>query len=99
MSVSYMFIANLLSWPCGALPITTVREDEQHYRREDLPKDQRDVMSVYAAQEMKGSAGLPMSISIMAPAFEDEKCLRVMKEIEKGVNFECRPTAFEAKTF
>jgi len=99
MSVAYMFIGNLLGWPCGAMPITTVREDEQHYRKEDLPKDQCDMMSVYANQEMKGSAGLPMSISVMAPLFEDEKCLRVMKEIEKGVNFECKPTAFESTTF
>lgn len=81
------------------MPVTTVQEDEQHYRKEDLPNDQRDVMSVYANKEMKGSAGLPMSVSIMAPLFEDEKCLRVMKEIEKGVNFKCRPTAFESATF
>jgi fatty acid amide hydrolase len=98
MSVSYMFIGNLLAWPCGALPITTVREDEQHYLLEDLPKNQRDIMSKYAAEEMKGSAGLPMSISIMAAGFEDEKCLRVMKEIEKGVNFTAKPKAFETKT-
>ena len=57
------------------------------------------MMSVYADQEMKGSVGLPMSISVMTPLYEDEKCLRVMKEIEKGVSYECRPTAFEAKTF
>ncbi|CAB9500823.1 acid amide hydrolase 1 [Seminavis robusta] len=98
MSVAYMFIGNLLGWPCGALPITTVRQDEQHYRFEDLPKIQRDIMSKTVAEEMVGSAGLPMSISIMTPGFEDEKCLRVMKEIEKGVNFQARPTAFQAKS-
>ena len=95
MSVTYMFIGNLLGWPCGALPITTVREDEQHYRFEDLPKVQRDIMSQYVQQEMVGSVGLPMSISIMTSGFEDEKCLRVMKEIEKGVNFHARPTAYK----
>lgn len=95
-----MFLGNLLGWPTGALPITTIREDEQqYYAYEDLPKEQRDMMSVYAGQEMKGSAGLPMSVSVMSPLYEDEKCLRVMKEIEKGVNFKCRPTAFETKTF
>ena len=100
MSVSYMFIANLLGWPCGALPITTVREDEQHYyQKGELPKDQRDIMSTFVAQEMVGSAGLPMSISVMTPAYEDEMCLRVMKEIEKGVNFQARATAFEKKPF
>lgn len=99
MSVSYMFLANLLAWPSGALPITTVREDEQHYRREDIPKDQRDMMSSNIAEEMKDSAGLPMSISVMTPGYEDEKCLRVMKLIEKEVNFQARPTAFQMHTF
>lgn len=99
MSVSYMLLGNLLGWPCGALPITTIREDEQYYRFEDLPKVQRDIMSADAHKEMIGSAGMPMSISIMTALYEDEKCLRVMKEIEKGVNFECKPTAFQTKTY
>ena len=99
LSVSYMFLGNLLGWPCGALPITTIRNDEQHYRKEDLPKDQRDMMATNVAKEMVGSAGLPMSISVMTPGFEDEKCLRVMKEIEKEVNFNGRPNAFEKHTF
>ena len=94
-----MFIGNLLGWPCGAMPITTVREDEQYYNREDLPSDQKDMMSVYANQEMKDSAGLPMSVSVMTPLYEDEMCLRVMKEIEKGIKFDCSPEAFKGKTF
>jgi Asp-tRNA(Asn)/Glu-tRNA(Gln) amidotransferase A subunit family amidase len=34
-------------------------------------------------------------VQVMTPAFQDEKCLRVMKEIESLVNFTARPTAFE----
>ena len=98
MSVAYMFIANLLCWPSGTIPITTIRENEQHYRNEDLPKEQRDMMSSYIAQEMKDSAGLPISVSVMTPAYQDELCLRVMREIEKGVNFTARPKAWEQHT-
>jgi len=99
MSVSYMFLGNLLGWPVGALQITTIREDEQHYRKEDLPKDRRDIMASNIAAEMENSAGLPMSISVMTAGFEDEKCLRVMKEIEKQVKFQARPTAFTNETY
>lgn len=95
MSVTYMLLANLLVWPSGVLPITTIRHDEQYYHMSDLPKNQRDTMSWYANKEMKDSIGLPIGISVMTPAFEDEKCLRVMKEIEKGIDFKARPTAFE----
>ena len=97
MSVSYMFIANLLGWPSGCVPITTIREEEQHYCKQYLPADQRDMMATAVAREMVGSAGLPIGISVMTANYEDEKCLRVMKDIEKGVQFKAKATAFQRK--
>lgn len=95
-AVSYMFLPNLLLWPAGTLPVTTVRSDEQHYRMEDLPHVQRDKAARLADQRvMKNSAGMPISVQVMTPAFQDEKCLRVMKEIERLVDFREKPTAFE----
>jgi hypothetical protein len=41
-ALSYMFISNLLDWPSGVVPVTTVRADEAHYRKKDLPENQRD---------------------------------------------------------
>ena len=97
-AVSYMFLPNLLLWPAGAVPITTVRPDEQHYQMEDLPPNQRDKAAKLTANlVMKDSAGLPMSVSVMTPAFQDEKCLRVMKEIEKFVDFKESPTAYQSR--
>ena len=95
VAASYMFIPNLLLWPAGVVPVTTVREDEQHYRIEDLPEDQRDKAArLTDSRVMKDSVGMPLSISVMTPAFQDEKCLRVMKEIERLVNFEEKPTDY-----
>lgn len=94
-AVSYMFLPNLLLWPAGVVPVTTVKEEEQHYRMEDLPVNQRDKFATMTAKLMEGSAGLPIGISVMTPAFQDEKCLRVMKEIEGLVDFKAEPTAFE----
>ena len=98
--ISYMLIAPMLLWPTGVLPVTTVREDEQHYyeskeHREELPKNQRDHLARLAAREMKGSAGLPINLSVLTPAYKDETCLRVMKEVERVVNFQEEPTAYK----
>jgi fatty acid amide hydrolase len=92
---SYMFISNLLDWPSGVVPVTTVRPDEAHYRKEDLPENQRDLTANHAAKIMQGSQGMPIGVSIMAPAFQDEKCLGVMKQVERLVNFQGKPVAYK----
>lgn len=88
-SFSYFFIANLLNWPCGTIPVTTVRDEEQSYQEE--PKDEFSKLANYV---MEKSAGLPMSVSVMTPAFRDEQCLRVMKEVERVTRFKTKPKAF-----
>ena len=98
--ISYMLIGPMLLWPTGVLPVTTVREDEQHYyeskeTREQLPKNQRDHIARLTAREMKGSAGMPINISVLAPVYKDETCLRVMKEVERVMEFKARPTAYK----
>jgi Asp-tRNA(Asn)/Glu-tRNA(Gln) amidotransferase A subunit family amidase len=71
------------------VPVTTVREDETYY---DPPLDQRDTISQYASKVMEGSKGLPISVCVMTGAYQDEKCLRVMRDIEQHVSFKtsCR---------
>jgi fatty acid amide hydrolase len=92
---SYMFIGNMLDWPAGVVPVTTVRPDEAHYRMEDLPEDQRDSTAGVAAKIMQGSQGMPIGVSVMTPHFQDEKCLAVMKEVERLVNFHEKPEAYK----
>jgi len=94
-SVSYIFLANLLMWPSGTVPVTTVREDEVLYPVEDLPEDQRDAIAQMVEANIEGSAGMPISVSVMTPAYRDEECLRVMKEVEKVVQFNVKPQAFK----
>jgi len=92
---SYTFIANMLLWPAGTVPVSTVKQDEQHYRMEDIPADQRDLFARKAAQVMEGSEGLPLSVAIMTPAFRDELCLRIMKEVESLARFDKEPEAYK----
>lgn len=96
-SVSYMSLPNLLLWPAGVVPITTVREDEQHYRMEDLPANQRDIQAKATATVMENSVGLPIGVSVMTPFCQDETCLRVMNEIQSLIKFDAEPAAYKEK--
>ena len=87
-TVSYMQIAPLLGWPSGVVPVTTIRKDEEHYGRSV------DGIDRAAAKVMANSAGLPMSVSVLAPEFRDEVCLAAMKEIENLVEFDAKPLAY-----
>jgi fatty acid amide hydrolase len=90
----YMFIANLLLWPSGVVPVTTVQTDEQHYILDSIPEDQQDAFAKLAQKVMHDSAGLPLGVLIMTPLFQDETCLRVMKQVERVANFTEQPTAY-----
>jgi Asp-tRNA(Asn)/Glu-tRNA(Gln) amidotransferase A subunit family amidase len=94
-NVSYMQIAPLLGWPSGVVPVTTIQSDEQQYHDvSSLPANQQDRIAQAAATVMKDSAGLPMSVSVLAPAFRDETCLFAMKEIECLAKFHAKPEAY-----
>lgn len=88
---SYNFIANLLHWPSGVVSTTQVQPGEDNYEFDRLPEDQRDSFAHLASQVMECSQGLPLAVSVLTPAFQDEMCLRVMKEIEGAACFEAKP--------
>ena len=94
-SCSYMFLANLLRWPSGVVPVTLVQDGEAVYPMDELPKDQRDKIARLVASNMEGSEGMPMGISVMTPIYRDEDCLRVMKEVERVVGFSESPSAYK----
>lgn len=82
VSAMYTCLANLLQWPCGACPVTKVREDEECYPVDALPPEQQDDWAREGAKIMPGSKGLPMGVQITARPFCDELCLFAMKELE-----------------
>ena len=95
-TVSYLMLANLLTWPCGTVPVTTVRSDEQrYYDKSELPEDQRDSTANLMGKVLEDSAGMPIGLSIMTPPYRDETCLRVMKEVERVVRFKEEPLAYK----
>jgi fatty acid amide hydrolase len=73
---------NILEYPAGTVPISTVNADEQTY-----VCDLKDSMSTAASASLKGSEGLPLGIQVISLPFEDEIVLRLLKEIEQKANF------------
>mmetsp|Transcript_1480 Transcript_1480/g.2057 ORF Transcript_1480/g.2057 Transcript_1480/m.2057 type:complete len:571 (+) Transcript_1480:90-1802(+) len=90
-ALSYTFLANLLHWPAGVVPVTLVREDEQKYDIEKIPTIQRDSIAKVLHQSMQSSEGLPVGVQVITKRWSDELCLYVMSEIEQGVDFKGRP--------
>jgi hypothetical protein len=77
--------------------VTLIKEGEDVYPMDALPENQRDVWATAAAETMKGSVGLSMSVSVLTAPFRDEECLRVMKEIERVAEFSTIPSAYLEK--
>jgi fatty acid amide hydrolase len=73
----YCFIWNLLNFPVGAVPVTSVREDEQHY---DSAWD--DPITRCLVSNMQGSAGLPVGVQVVGLPWHEEAVVEVMKRVE-----------------
>ncbi|XP_061895494.1 fatty-acid amide hydrolase 1 [Entelurus aequoreus] len=82
--LSFTAIYNLLNFPAGVVPVSTVTaedEDElRHYR--GYFQDHWDKLFQKA---VSGGQGLPMAVQCVAPPWQDELCLRFMKEVEELV--------------
>ena len=77
---SYNFVYNLFNFPCGVLPVTTVRADEQCY---DGGGDLSFQRAAHAA--MQGSVGLPIGVQVVTPPWREEQCLGAMKVLEQAL--------------
>ncbi|XP_069498372.1 fatty-acid amide hydrolase 1-like isoform X2 [Ambystoma mexicanum] len=81
IAVSYTVLYNLLDCPAGVVPVTTVtngdEEELKHY--EGYYKDRSDKLFRKAVE---GSVGLPVAVQCVALPWQEELCLRFMKEVE-----------------
>ncbi|CAD8088821.1 unnamed protein product [Paramecium sonneborni] len=76
---------NVLDFPAGSLPITTVQNDQDL----EIPGKQNswDVIYRFMKNDLQGAIGLPVNVQVAALPNQDEMVLRVMKEIETAVKF------------
>ncbi|NXK84086.1 FAAH1 hydrolase, partial [Amazona guildingii] len=81
VAVSYTMLYNALDFPAGVVPVTTVTDEDE----EELKGYQgyfRDFWDRTMAKAISGSVGLPVSVQCVALPWQEELCLRFMKEVE-----------------
>lgn len=78
------FVWNLLHYPVGCLPITTVQGNENlNYYKNAVFKDR---LTFKAHKAIYLSDGLPYGIQVACKPYHDEQVLRVMLELQNGIN-------------
>lgn len=63
--------------------MTVVRDDEQYY--EDIGGRNNDRAVAMAKEVCRESAGLPIGVQLVGWPNDDERVLRVMKELENAI--------------
>uniref|UniRef100_A0A3P9JB35 Fatty-acid amide hydrolase 1 n=1 Tax=Oryzias latipes TaxID=8090 RepID=A0A3P9JB35_ORYLA len=82
--ISYTMIYNLLNFPAGVVPVSRVtaadEENLKHYKG-----NFQDYLDKLLPQAARGGQGLPVGVQCVALPWQDELCLRFMKEVEQLV--------------
>uniref|UniRef100_A0A672I304 Fatty-acid amide hydrolase 1 n=1 Tax=Salarias fasciatus TaxID=181472 RepID=A0A672I304_SALFA len=83
-AASWTMIYNGLNFPAGVVPVSTVTaEDEKEL---DMYKGfYQDAMDKCFKKAVSGGEGLPVAVQCVALPWQDELCLRFMREVEKLV--------------
>ncbi|XP_042318583.1 fatty-acid amide hydrolase 1-like [Sceloporus undulatus] len=82
MGAIYTLLYNYLDFPAGVVPVTTVtKEDEEELKSHK--GHYNDIWDKIFVKAVKGAVGLPVAVQCVALPWQDELCLRFMKEVEK----------------
>ncbi|XP_019645535.1 PREDICTED: fatty-acid amide hydrolase 1-like [Branchiostoma belcheri] len=81
IAASYTILFNLLNLPAGVVPVTMVTEEDDMLL-DDWQGYGNDLFDRLIRKTIKGAVGLPVSVQCVALPWQEEKCLRLMKEVE-----------------
>ncbi|NWS95461.1 FAAH1 hydrolase, partial [Mionectes macconnelli] len=81
VAVSYTMLYNALDFPAGVVPVTLVT-DEDEDELKDYKGYYRDWWDRTLAKAFGGSMGMPVAVQCVALPWQEELCLRFMKEVE-----------------
>ncbi|XP_072918952.1 fatty-acid amide hydrolase 1-like isoform X2 [Hemitrygon akajei] len=79
---SYKVIFNLLNFPAGVVPVGTVTEKDEEELK-DYVGYCNDIWDRTFKKAVAGAVGLPLAVQCVALPWQDELCLRFMKEVER----------------
>ncbi|CAH1242951.1 FAAH [Branchiostoma lanceolatum] len=82
-TATYTSIFNLLNFPAGVVPVTMVTEEDDRLLDDYIGSD-NDIFDRYVRQVSKGAVGMPVAVQCVALPWQEEACLRLMKEVEAG---------------
>lgn len=89
-AVSYTLLYNCLDFPAGVVPVTTVTlEDEA--QMEHCRGYFGDMWDKALWKAMKKSVGLPVAVQCVTLPWQEELCLRFMREVERLMTPEKQP--------
>ncbi|KAG8436963.1 hypothetical protein GDO86_007880 [Hymenochirus boettgeri] len=78
---SYTMLFNIIEFPAGVVPVGSVtktdEEELSHYKGH-----YNDILDKLFKKAVEGGVGLPLSVQCVALPYQDELCLRFMKEVE-----------------
>lgn len=79
--ISYTMLYNLLHFPAGVVPVGSVTtEDEEELKH--YSGHSNDPWDKLFKKAVESGVGLPLSVQCVALPYQDELCLRLMKEVE-----------------
>jgi len=89
-AASYTFLWNLVDYVAGALPVTTVQEQDVLVTKEDVNIStmnstrllERELEALYDLKEMKG---LPIGVQLITPQFQEAECLAAMQILQDAL--------------
>ncbi|XP_038270258.1 vitamin D3 hydroxylase-associated protein-like isoform X1 [Dermochelys coriacea] len=80
-ATSYTNLYNVLNFPAGVLPVTVVTEaDEEELK--NYRGHYSDPWDKRLREAVEGATGLPVAVQCVALPWQEELCLRFMKEVE-----------------
>lgn len=81
--ISYTTLYNLLNYPAGMIPVTTVTDDDVSKLKNPSIYPCTGAMEKFVVKDCEGSVGLPVGVQVISQPFQEEIMLRVMKDIDK----------------
>ncbi|XP_067950847.1 fatty-acid amide hydrolase 1-like [Watersipora subatra] len=76
---------NVLNFPSGVVPVCNVTAEDTAADASQFKAI--DFMQTILKKGLKGSEGLPVGVQLISLPNCEERCLRLMKEVESAVNF------------
>ncbi|XP_054996351.1 fatty-acid amide hydrolase 1 [Sorex araneus] len=81
-AVSYTLLYNCLDFPAGVVPVTTVTSEDEA-QMEQYQGYFGDLWDNVLKKAMRNCVGLPVAVQCVALPWQEELCLRFMREVEQ----------------